>query len=194
MKKSIITILISLCLGLFIFAVFHFSKNSGFSYQALHGEWSRCIDGQLKQTYTFEKDGHYKNQKEYYLTKNDCQGTLSYTYTLEASYEIKNKENLENAVVFILVLNIQKASLKLAHQDTVSVYNERTVCDIGDWKLDEEKLVTGIEVDDCSQYQTGITIYRKVLLQENSFKLGEKSFNPDVIPEEFKPGFYMKAK
>ena len=194
MKKSILTVLICLCLGLFIFAVFHFSKNSAFSYQALHGDWSRCIDGQLKQTYSFEKDGHYKSQKEYYLTQNDCQGTLSYTHTLEASYEIKNKENLDNGVAFILVLKIQKASLKLAHQDTVGVYNERTVCDISDWKLNEEKLVTGIEVDDCSQYQTGITIYRKVLLQENIFKLGEKSFNPDVIPEELKPGFYMKAK
>lgn len=193
MKKHIVGLLVTLSIGLFIFAVFHLSKKSSFNYDTLQGDWSRCIDGQLKQTYKFGKDGHYTRQKEYYLTKNECTGTLSYTHRLEASYEIKNKENLENAVGLTLVLKIKKSSLNLASHETVSVYNERTVCDISDWKLNEEKDVTGIEVDDCSQYPAGTTIYRKVLLQENSFKLGEISFDPDMIPEDFKPGLYMKA-
>lgn len=177
----------------FILLSTFFHQKESSLYTFIYGEWSRCIEGQIKKTYSFDHLGNFKRHKVYYETKNDCEGPLSYEHTLLGTYELYGKERSSNKLKMKLDIIIKKAQLTTHDKLLTKIYNERSVCDFEDWKQDETKEVTGIIVDDCKQYEEGTKIYRYLEPKESYFKLGKKSFTPVKRSGDFKTGLYKRA-
>lgn len=194
MQKSISTLLVMFSICVFTVTTFYLSKKNEFAHPILQGTWSRCIEGQLKHSYIFKAKGVYERRKDYYLNKNNCKGPLSYSHSIFGSYKTDNRHYQQNATHLDLTVTVRKTSLKVIAPETVAIYNDRTVCNINNWKQGEEREVTGVQADDCSQYKAGLVTYRRLKLEGNTFKIGDKTFELPTIKEDFKAGLYRKAK
>lgn len=175
-----------------VLSSFYLSKKSAYNLDIIYGNWSKCAEGQIKQTYSLDKLGNLTRHKKYYKTDSACQGDLSYEHIYHAKYNLYDKKDLGPYDQMKLDLTITHVEMVTFDHEITNIYNERTVCDFGDWKIGIKKTITGIHAEDCKQYEKGKKIYRYIRFGKNHFKLGNKSFSSEKRSENFKIGRYNK--
>lgn len=158
----------------------------------LEGRWVQACQNQTLRTEDFAQD--HVTLSEFYFADRACTQKFL-TFINHGEFEISNDFHMD--------FTFKQVRIQIASLDLVTEWNSRSVCGFNDWKLNQEKDVTGLlcelfgegslmQIPELGQKRYGIFQVRGDELYFGRLTPEFDALSPDRRPREFDPRFYRR--